>query len=140
MKKINVGIIGFGTVGSGLAQTLYEQRERLRQRTGAEFELTTVADIAIDSLPEQFSGVTLTRNADDIFNDPEIDIVVELIGGIEPAKVFYLKPFQRESMLSLQTKPSFPSTGRRFLTALSPRMSKLALRPVSAAASLSSNP
>ena len=91
MKKIQVGLIGFGTVGSGLAQTLYEQKERLQQKVGADVVLTQVADIMIDSLPEQFSGVSLTRDAADIFKNPEIDIVVELIGGMEPAKSFLLE-------------------------------------------------
>ncbi len=90
MKQIRIGIIGFGTVGSGLAQALYEQRERLQQKMGADVILSRVADISISSLPEQFSTVTLTSDANDIFNDPEIDIVVELIGGMEPARTFML--------------------------------------------------
>lgn len=95
MKTIKIGIIGFGTVGQGLGQALYEQKERLRKRTGTDFELATVADIAIDTLPEQFSGVKLTKDAEEIFNDPEIDIVVELIGGMEPAKTFMMKAISK---------------------------------------------
>lgn len=91
MKDIHIGIIGFGTVGSGLAQTLYEQNDRLRQKIGANLILSRVADISISSLPEQFSNVQLSKDAGDIFNDPQIDIVVELIGGMEPAKTFLLK-------------------------------------------------
>jgi homoserine dehydrogenase len=90
MKDIQVGIIGFGTVGKGLAYTLLQQRDRLRQKTGTTFTLKTVADIAIAKLPEEFTGVTLTDKASEIFADPEIDIVVELIGGMEPAKSFLL--------------------------------------------------
>jgi len=91
MKDIHIGIIGFGTVGSGLAQTLYEQNDRLRQKIGANLILSRVADISISSLPKQFSNVQLSKDAGDIFNDPQIDIVVELIGGMEPAKTFLLK-------------------------------------------------
>jgi homoserine dehydrogenase len=90
MKDIQVGIIGFGTVGKGLAYTLLQQRDRLRQKTGTTFTLKTVADIALTKLPEEFAGVTLTNKASEIFADPEIDIVVELIGGMEPAKSFLL--------------------------------------------------
>lgn len=90
MKKIHVGLIGFGTVGSGLAQTLFEQKERLIRKTGAEFVLSRVADIHIDSLPKQFSETALSKDANDIFTDPEIDVVVELIGGMEPARTFLL--------------------------------------------------
>ena len=91
MKQIQVGLIGFGTVGSGLAQTLYEQKERLQRKVGAEIVLTQVAAPRRDSLPEQFAGVKLTKDAADIFTNPDIDIVVELIGGMEPAKTFILE-------------------------------------------------
>ncbi len=91
MKEIHVGLIGFGTVGKGLAKALLAQKERLLQKTGTVFVLSTVADIALQSLPEEFSDVTLTKDAGDIFSDPKIDIVVELIGGMEPARTFMLK-------------------------------------------------
>ncbi len=90
MKEIHVGIIGFGTVGKGLAYTLLNQKERLLQKTGISFTLTAIADIVTKTLPDEFSGVKLTGNAADILTDPHIDIVVELIGGMEPAKTFIL--------------------------------------------------
>jgi len=94
MKEIKIGLIGFGTVGSGLAEVLLQQAERLRRKTGANIRLCRVADIRTDSLPSQFSDVELVRDADLIFKDPEIDIVVELIGGIEPARTFILKAIE----------------------------------------------
>ena len=94
MREIRVGLIGFGTVGKGLANTLLAQKENLLQKTGTTFVLSTVADIALETLPEEFSDVTLTKDANDIFSDPNIDIVVELIGGMEPAKTFMLKAIE----------------------------------------------
>jgi len=94
MREIRIGLIGFGTVGKGLAKALIEQKERLLQRSGTTFVLSTVADIALDALPEEFNGVKLTKDANDIFSDPGIDIVVELIGGMEPAKTFILKAIE----------------------------------------------
>jgi homoserine dehydrogenase len=94
MREIRVGLIGFGTVGKGLAKALLAQKERLLQKTGTVFVLSTVADIALQTLPEEFSDVTLTKDANDIFSDPKIDIVVELIGGMEPAKTFMLKAIE----------------------------------------------
>ncbi len=90
MKKINVGIIGFGTVGSGTARVMLEQAERISARSGIAINLKAVADIAIDSLPAEFAGVNLTGDAVDLFNDPEIDIVVELVGGTTIAKTFVM--------------------------------------------------
>lgn len=91
MKEIQVGLIGFGTVGSGLAEVLVSQQQRLEKRTGLSIRLAKVADIMTKKLPPRFAGVALTNNADELFSDPNIDIVVELIGGIEPAKTFLLK-------------------------------------------------
>jgi homoserine dehydrogenase len=90
MKTINVGLIGFGTVGSGLAEVLLLQQERLVQRSGLTVRLAKVADIMISELPQQFAGTELTSDAADLINDPDIDIVVELIGGIQPAKTFVM--------------------------------------------------
>lgn len=90
-NEIQVGLIGFGTVGRGLASALLEQRERIGERSGITFTLKSVADIGIDTLPPEFEGVTLTKAAGDLIGDPEIDIIVELIGGMEPAKTFLLK-------------------------------------------------
>lgn len=121
MKEICVGIIGFGTVGSGLAQTLLNQKERLEQRVGATIRLKSVADISRDSLPEQFSDVILTKDAGDLFTDPEIDIVVELIGGIEPAKTFMLRAIENgkhvitanKALLSIHGKEIFEAAAAK---------------------------
>ena len=91
MKEIKVGMIGFGTVGKGLAEVLYSQRERLVKRTGMSIRLAGVADHGTTALPEKFADVLLTRDANELINSPEIDIIVELIGGIEPAKTFVLQ-------------------------------------------------
>lgn len=115
MKEICVGIIGFGTVGSGLAEALRVQKERLEQRVGATIRVKAVADIGVESLPEEFAGVTLTRDAKDLFTDPEIDIVVELIGGIEPARTFMLEAIKHgkhvvsanKALLSIHGKEIF---------------------------------
>ncbi len=90
MKTINVGLIGFGTVGSGLAEVLLSQQERLVQRSGLVVRLAKVADINITELPPQFAGTELTNDAARMINDPDIDIIVELIGGIQPAKKFVM--------------------------------------------------
>jgi homoserine dehydrogenase len=90
MKHVNVGLIGFGTVGSGLAEVLLSQQERLQQRSGLLVRLTKVVARSAKELPAQFAGTALTNDAYDVINDPEIDIVVELIGGIEPAKTYVM--------------------------------------------------
>lgn len=91
MREIQVGLIGFGTVGSGLAEVLLAEKERMEKRSGLTIKLAQVADISIDALPEQFADITLTRDARALINDKNIDVVVELIGGQEPARTFVLE-------------------------------------------------
>lgn len=117
MKQIQVGIIGFGTVGSGLAQTLYEQKDRLRRKVGTDVILTHVADIMTDSLPEQFSGVKLTKDAKDLFTNPDIDIVVELIGGMEPARTFMLEAIKHGKHVVTANKALLSVHGREIFEA-----------------------
>jgi homoserine dehydrogenase len=117
MREIRVGLIGFGTVGKGLANALLAQKERLLQKTGTVFVLSTVADIALQSLPDELSGVTLTQDANDIFSDPKIDIVVELIGGMEPAKTFMLKAIENGKHVVTANKALLSVHGREIFQA-----------------------
>ncbi|OEU48354.1 MAG: homoserine dehydrogenase [Desulfobulbaceae bacterium S3730MH12] len=117
MKEIRIGLIGFGTVGQGLAQTLLAQKERLIQKTGIAFTLAAVADIAIDTLPDEFSGITLTKDADDLFTDPNIDIIVELIGGMEPARSFLLKAINNGKHVITANKALLSVHGREIFKA-----------------------
>ncbi|MFH1586997.1 MAG: homoserine dehydrogenase [Candidatus Diapherotrites archaeon] len=89
MNKIRVGLIGLGTVGTGVAKVLLEKRAFLKKRTGIDFELAAVVDRNIKrkrdvKLPK---GI-LTTDIKRILEDDSIDIVVELIGGYHPAKEF----------------------------------------------------
>jgi len=89
---INVGIIGFGTVGKGTASILIQNRKLLKDRTGFDIHLKKIADLDIKRdrgirLPK---GV-LTNNADSLIADPDIHIIVELIGGTTVAKEIMLK-------------------------------------------------
>lgn len=89
---VNVGIIGFGTVGTGTARILLENAGVIAKRAGFPVVLKKIADRDTTrdrgiTIPE---GV-LTASADDVLNDPDIDVVVELVGGIHPAKDFILK-------------------------------------------------
>jgi len=120
MQEIKIGLIGFGTVGSGLAQVLHEQQTRLSKKVGAAIRLTKVADIMVESLPDhiaQGGKVVLTKDANDIFLDPEISIVVELIGGIEPAKSFILKAIEHGKHVVTANKALLSQHGKEIFAA-----------------------
>jgi homoserine dehydrogenase len=120
MKEIKVGLIGFGTVGSGTAQVLYEQASRLEKRVGAAIRLVRIADIMVDRLPDHLAAggrIALTKDVNDIFTDPEIRIVVELIGGIEPAKSFILRAIEAGKHVVTANKALLSMHGREIFAA-----------------------
>ncbi len=95
MEKINVGIIGFGTVGAGTVEILLNNRDHIFKRVGTEIVLKRIADLDIHT--DRGIAVEmdlLTTDAMDVINDPEIDIIVELIGGISESKEYIMKAMQ----------------------------------------------
>ena len=81
-----VGVLGHGVVGSGVVEVLLKNKESIGKRAGKEVLVKRILDLR-DFPNLAYSGL-FTKNADDILNDPEISIVVEVMGGIEPAYEF----------------------------------------------------
>jgi len=95
-KTINVGIIGLGTVGSGAFHILRDNAELIRERVGVPVEVVKVA--VRDTTRDRGFTVpasVLTNNPSYVIDDPNIDIVVELIGGYDPAKELLLAAMAR---------------------------------------------
>ncbi len=93
MKPISVGLLGLGTVGAGVARVLFSHREELEEKIGAPVVLSAIADLDIAN-PRKgltLSELPLTTDPARVLDDPSIDIVVELIGGLEPARSFILR-------------------------------------------------
>ncbi|MDY6823118.1 MAG: homoserine dehydrogenase [Thermodesulfobacteriota bacterium] len=92
MKQINIGMLGCGTVGIGTAKILLEKKALIYARTGMSLHLKKIADIdtARDRGLNLEPGV-MTADAAEVVDDPEIDIVVELIGGKTVAKDLMLR-------------------------------------------------
>ena len=92
MKDIKAGLIGFGTVGAGVVKLLSENAPLIEQKLGARLTLKKVADLDITTdRGVVVSPGLLTTNVSEVLDDPEIAIVIELIGGYEPAKTFVLR-------------------------------------------------
>ena len=91
MKQIGVGLIGFGTVGAGVADGLQRNRKVMAQRLGVEVVLKRIADVDITTdRGVAVEPALLTTDAMAVINDPGIQIVVELIGGTGVAKTLVL--------------------------------------------------
>jgi homoserine dehydrogenase len=88
---IGVGVIGAGTVGGGVIETLTRNTGLIEERTGKPVRLTHVADLDADLIQSfNLSSVTESSDAAALINDPNVQIVCELIGGVKPAKQFIL--------------------------------------------------
>lgn len=91
MKPVKVGLLGFGTVGTGVVRIVEGHQEDLQRQTGATIE---VAKILVKNLDKARSihvdNEKLTTDARSIIEDPEIDVVVEVMGGIEPTKTYIM--------------------------------------------------
>ena len=113
MKQIGVGILGFGTVGAGVADGLLKHRDVMAKRLGVDIVRRKIADLDITTdrgiqVPE---GV-LTTDAKGVLSDPEIDIVVETIGGTGVAKTFVLEALGNGKCVVTANKKLLAEHGR----------------------------
>ena len=92
IKPINVGLLGIGTVGGGTFTVLQRNAEEIARRAGRPIRITVVADKNVE-LAKQVAGgaCRVTDDAFSVVSDPEVDIVIELIGGYGVAKELVLK-------------------------------------------------
>ena len=96
MRNVRLGLLGLGTVGAGVVKLLDAQRATLEERSGCQLDLAGIADLDTTTPREGLDLADLERrgvfkSADDILRDPETAVVIELIGGLEPARTFILR-------------------------------------------------
>jgi len=92
MKPIQVGLLGIGTVGSGTFNVLQRNQEEIRRRAGRGIEITMVADLDVARAQSIVGpGVKVVNDARAVIANPEIDIVIELIGGYGIAKALVME-------------------------------------------------
>src|SRR3989339_155915 len=85
MKKITIGIIGLGNIGSSVADVIHKNHSAIMANAGVDIQIKKVCDVRRPK-----TNLSFTTDAFEIINDPEIDIVVEAIGGTSPALKFVL--------------------------------------------------
>lgn len=122
MKKINIGIIGFGNVGSGVVKILKERKAFLSEKIGLEINIKKICDKDISSQRNvAVPKALLTRDAAEIINDPHIDIVAELMGGIHPAKEFITDSLKKGKNIVTANKALLAEHGRELFALASDR-------------------
>ncbi|MCX5842176.1 MAG: homoserine dehydrogenase [Deltaproteobacteria bacterium] len=118
MKKINLGLIGFGTIGTGVVRLLQESINLIQNRLGAKLVLKKIADLDITTQRQvTVRKGLLTTDAKAILDDPEIDIVIELMGGYEPARSFMLEAIAKKKHVITANKALLATYGNEIFWA-----------------------
>ncbi|EAT15916.1 homoserine dehydrogenase [Desulfuromonas acetoxidans] len=118
MKEIKVGLLGFGTIGTGVVKVIQQNAEVISQRLGTKLTLAAIADrdITTDRGVVLEPGV-LTDDADHVLTNPDIDVVIELIGGYEPARTFVLKALENGKHVVTANKALLALYGQELMLA-----------------------
>ena len=116
---ITVGLLGWGTIGTGVSKVLINNSDLIQRKTGIALELRKIAERDIPTTREgvDIDPSRLTKYAEDVINDLEIDIVVELIGGIDPAKEYILKAIANGKQIVTANKALLAQCGREIFAA-----------------------
>lgn len=117
MKTLKVGMLGCGVVGSQIARLLVENKSDLTSRAGANLELVKVAVKNINTKREGISSNLLTDDAKSVVNDPEIDLIIEVIGGISPAKELILAAIKNGKSVVTANKALLAQAGAELYAA-----------------------
>ena len=112
-QRVNIGIIGLGTVGVGVARILLQQGDLLKTRSTLTFHLKTIAELDWNKDRNlDLSNVKCTDNVYDVLDDPDINIVVETIGGYEPAFSFIKRALENRKHVVTANKALIATRGR----------------------------
>lgn len=116
-KDIFIGLVGFGTIGTGLVKLLRENEQLIQKRLGARLVIKKIADLDIES-PRVVSvdRNILTTDVTEILEDPEISIVVELMGGYEHAKAFIINAMRKKKHVVTANKALLATYGNELFT------------------------
>jgi homoserine dehydrogenase len=116
-KDFYVGLIGFGTIGTGIVKLLQENEDLIQKRLGARLVIKKIVDLDIETpriVP--IAKDILSTDANDIINDPDISIVIELMGGYEHARSFILNAMRKKKHVVTANKALLATYGEEIFT------------------------
>jgi homoserine dehydrogenase len=118
VRPVRVGLIGFGTIGAGVVRLLRANRAEIARRAGRPIVMRAIADLDLDTdRGVATTGIRLTRDAAALLADPDVDIVLELVGGYEPARRFVLEAIRRGKDLVTANKALLAVHGEEIVAA-----------------------
>ena len=115
-KKIKIGLLGFGTVGSGVARVLKENAHEITEKIGAQLQIKTVLVRDTHKKREYLEDIHLTDKIEEILQDEDIEIVIELMGGIHPAREYMLQAMAAGKNVVTANKDVLAEFGRDLFT------------------------
>lgn len=118
MKPVNIGLLGLGTVGGGTARVLANNAAEIARRAGRDIQVVHAAAKGLgDNQPEGTENVSLTEDAFEVVNNPEVDIVIELIGGYSPARELVLAAIENGKHVVTANKALIAKHGNEIFAA-----------------------
>ncbi len=118
MKELRVGLLGFGTIGTGVVKLLGKNAGVIEKRSGCGVRLVRVADLDIETdRGVEIDRSLLTTDASQVVDNPEVDVVIELIGGYEPARTFVLRAIENGKHVVTANKALLALHGREIFAA-----------------------
>lgn len=115
--KVKAAILGLGTVGGGVYKLIRRQQDEMRMKTGADIEIARILVHDLSKKREGIDPALLTDCWKDIAEDPEIQIVIEVMGGIEPAKTMILEALNSGKHVVTANKDLVAEYGKELLDA-----------------------
>jgi len=110
-KRIRLGILGAGTVGQSLIKIIEKEQNRILRNHGISIEISKVGDRSFEK-KELLKKYNCTKNLNEVIEDKEIDIIVELIGGIEPARELVIKAIENHKSIVTANKALLANHGK----------------------------
>ena len=117
-KVVNAALLGLGTVGTGVYKVISNQEQEMTAKLGCQVKITKILVRNLEKAAKKVEDTSvLTTNWDDIAGDPSIDIVIELIGGIEPARTYILSALKAGKNVVTANKDLIAVHGKEILEA-----------------------
>ncbi|MFA9556371.1 homoserine dehydrogenase [Evansella sp. AB-rgal1] len=116
VQKVSVGLLGLGTVGSGVVEIIDNHQDKLMHQVGCEVKISKILVHDVDKKRDVYlNGTRLTNNVDDILNDSEIDVVIEVMGGIDDTKEYILQALRNKKHVITANKDLMALHGKELL-------------------------
>ena len=118
MPEINIGLVGIGTIGGGVVKILNNNKDTIEKRTGIKINLKKVCDCNLGNAKDLgLKDDQLTKDYNELINDPDINLIIELIGGYTPAKDIILSALKNKKHVVTANKAVIAKHGKEIFEA-----------------------